>query len=178
MSELGDLAIWRFGDWWRASKSPNHPVAKSPNGVTLLEMLVVVALIGLLVSISFPAVSAGVDSLRLTTASDSTAAFLNAALNRADRVQQAVEITVSPRENSIQAVSAGPGYERKLDLPGGVRIAEVLPRPVEESDEPRRFILYPGGTIPRIGIELVNAKGARRIVRIDPTTGVPQVERP
>jgi type II secretory pathway pseudopilin PulG len=141
-------------------------------------MLIVMALIGLVVSISFPSVSAGLDSLRLSTAATSTAAFLNSALNRASRVQQAMEVTIDPRENSIQVVSARPGYERKLELPPGVRIAGVLPPPVQDSDEPRRFVLYPGGTMPRFGVELINGKGARRTVRIDPITGVPQVERP
>jgi hypothetical protein len=31
--------------------------------------------------------------------------------------------------------------------------------------------------VPRFGVELANRKGARRIVRIDPITGIPQVER-
>ena len=37
-------------------------------GVTLLEMLIVVALIGLLAGISFPSVSAGLETLRLASA--------------------------------------------------------------------------------------------------------------
>jgi len=37
-------------------------------GVTLLEMLIVVALIGLLAGITFPAVTSGIDSLRLNSA--------------------------------------------------------------------------------------------------------------
>jgi len=178
MKGLGDWAIGRSRDCGHPRQSPNRQITRLPNGVTLLEMLIVMALIGLVVSISFPAVSAGLDSLRLTTAATSTAAFLNSALNRAGRVQQVVEVTIDPRGNSIQAMSARPGYERKLDLPAGVRIAGVLPALVQESGEPRRFVLYPGGTMPRFGVELVNAKGARRTVRIDPITGVPQVERP
>jgi prepilin-type N-terminal cleavage/methylation domain-containing protein len=146
-------------------------------GVTLLEMLMVVALIGLLVGISFPSVSAGLDTLRLSSAGDSLASFLNSALNRAQRKQQALEVTIAPRENSVEVRSTEPGFERKLEMPSGVRIVSVLPPLVWESDEPRRFILYPGGTVPRFGVELANRKGARRIVRIDPITGIPQVER-
>jgi prepilin-type N-terminal cleavage/methylation domain-containing protein len=146
-------------------------------GVTLIEMLIVAALIGLLISISFPSVSAGLDTLRLATAGDSLASFLNGALNRAERRQQAIEVTIDPRENLVSAESAEPGFERKLELPDGVRIVSVLPPPVRETGEPRRFILYPGGTMPRFGVELANRKGARRIVRIDPITGVPLVER-
>ena len=45
-------------------------------GVTLIEMLIVVAIIGLIAGISFPAVSSGVDSLRLVSASDSLVSLL------------------------------------------------------------------------------------------------------
>jgi hypothetical protein len=34
----------------------------------------------------------------------------------------------------------------------------------------------PGGVPPRIGVELRNSRGSRRIVRVDPITGVPQIE--
>jgi len=148
--------------------------------VTLLEMLIVVVLIGLLVGISFPAVSAGVDTLRLASAGDGVASLIGGALNRADRRQQAVEIAIDLRESVVVARSIGPGlgFNRRLQMPAGVRIANVLPPPVVESDEPRRFVVYPGGAPPRLAVELVNAKGARRVVQVDPVTGVPRVERP
>src|SRR5512136_502441 len=99
MSELSDLGIGRFGDCLDDGQSPNHQLTKSQNGVTLLEMLIVLGLIGLLVSISFPSVSSGVDTLRLMSASDSLAGFLNGALTRAERRQLAAEITINMREN-------------------------------------------------------------------------------
>jgi len=146
-------------------------------GVTLIEMLLVVALIGLLVSLSFPAVSSGVDSLRLTWAADSTVSFLQTALNRVERRQQAIEVTISKAENAIWLHSSEPGYARKLEMPEGVYIAAVLPALLQEPDEQRRFMLYPGGTVPAFGLEIHNARGAGRIVQIDPITGTPQVER-
>ena len=53
-------------------------------GITLIEMLIVVSLSGLMVGITFPSVSAGIDSLRITSTSDSIVSFLNGALNRAE----------------------------------------------------------------------------------------------
>ena len=146
-------------------------------GVTLMEMLVVVSLVGLLAAISYPAVSSGIDSLRLTSASESIASFLNAALNRAERRQQVMEISISKAERALWLRSSEPGYVRKLELPDGVAIARVLPEVPEEGDQPRRILLHPAGAIPRFGVELVNRKGARRIVRVDPITGVPRVVR-
>jgi len=144
-------------------------------GVTLIEMMMVVAIIALMAGITYPSVSAGIDSLRITSASDSIVAFLNAALNRAERRQQVMEIAVSPASLAVR--SAEPGYVRRLDMPTGVTIARVLPDilvpPI--GDEPRRFYVYPGGVPPRMGVVLRNTRGAQRVVSVDPITGVPRV---
>lgn len=146
-------------------------------GVTLMEMVIVMAIIGMMAAISFPAVSSGLDSLRLSAASDALVSFLNRAMNRAERRQEPMEVSISANDNRIQLRSTEPGFERSLQMPSGVRIEAVLPRPLEETGGPRRFLLLPGGVTPRIGIQLVNARGVRRIVRVDPITGVPQIER-
>jgi hypothetical protein len=39
-------------------------------------------------------------------------------------------------------------------------------------------IVLPGGTVPRLGVVLANVRGDRRLVQIDPITGVPRIERP
>lgn len=147
-------------------------------GVTLVEMLVVVAIISLMVGISFPAITSGVDSLRLNAATNGIVGFLNSGLNRADRRQQVVEITVSKTENALSMRSTEAGFFRKLELPEGVSITHVLPELLENPDAPRSFLLYPGGTAPRFGIQIVNRRNVERIVRVDPITGVPRVEQP
>jgi type II secretory pathway pseudopilin PulG len=141
-------------------------------------MVVVVTLIGLLAGISFPSVSSGLDSIRLRSACDSLAGFLNGALNRAQRRQQVIEVIIEPRENKLWLYSTEPGYQRTLEMPDGVRIEEVLPALPEEPGAARRILLLPGGATPRIAVQLVNRRGSRRIVRVDPITGVPRVETP
>jgi len=149
----------------------------SSRGVTLIEMLLVVAIVGLLAGISFPAVTSGIDSIRLASATDSVVSFFNAGLNRAERRQQLIEIAVSKTERSLTMRSSEPGFLRKIELPEGIVIVSILPEGQDEKDGGRRFVLYPGGVVPRIGLELANRKGTRRIVRVDPITGVPQIER-
>lgn len=151
---------------------------RSQRGVTLIEMLIVVALLGLLVGITFPSVTAGIDSLRLNSATDSIASFLNAGLNRAERLQETVEVEISLKSNTLTLRSSQPGFLRTLELPDGVVIRAVHPDIPVEPELPRRFLIFPGGTVPRIGVELVNRRGVRRIVRVDPITGVPSIERP
>jgi hypothetical protein len=142
-------------------------------------MLIVVALIGLMAGISFPSVTSGLDSLRLAQATDSIASFLNTALTRAERRQQVMEVTISPQENALWLQGAAPGVIRRLEMPDGVSIRRVFPPiPGLPEDALRTVLLLPGGTVPRAGVEIINRRGVRRLVRIDPLTGVPQIERP
>jgi len=130
-------------------------------------MLIVVAIVGLIAGISFPAVSSGIDSLRLSSASDSLVSFLNGALNRSERRQQVVQISISVEKNAVYLNS--PDLARELDMPTGITIEAVHGPPL--------FLLLPGATVPRVGIQIINRKGARRIVRVNPMTGVPEIER-
>ena len=141
-----------------------------------MEMMVVVAIIGLIVGVSIPAVSAGIDSVRLSSATSSTAAFLNAAVTRAERLQQPIELVISPKDSRISLYSNEPGFTRELRMPAGVTIEAVLPLIPEEPDGVRRLILVPGATVPGIGIQIAGRRGGRRIVRLDPMTGFPRVE--
>ena len=140
--------------------------------------MTVVAIVAIVVGISFPAIATGIDSVRLASATDSVAAFLNSALNRADRHQAAVQITISARDGFLLMRSSEPGFERSLQLPDGIRIDKVLPEPPQPLDGPRQVLVLPGSTPPRIGILLVNRRGTRRLVRLDPITGVPRISAP
>jgi type II secretory pathway pseudopilin PulG len=143
-------------------------------------MIVVVAIVGLVVGVSFPAISAGLDSVRIVSATDSVAAFMNAAVNRSQRRQEAVQILVDLRGNRMTAISSSPGYTRELTMPDGIRLEAVISGPVVAnlaSGEPeQRILLLPGASIPGVGIQIMSTRGARRIVRLDPMTGYPRVE--
>jgi prepilin-type N-terminal cleavage/methylation domain-containing protein len=155
----------------------NEPRSKRLNrGVTLMEMLVVLAIIGLLAGISFPSLSAGIDSVRMVSATDSIASFLNAAVNRAERRQEPIELLISTKDSALKLYSNEPGFTRELKMPEGIRIEAVLPKETDEEDSSRRLILMPGASVPGIGIQIVNRRGSRRIVRLDPMTGFPRVE--
>ncbi len=148
----------------------------SKSGITLLEMVVVVSIIALMVGLSFPSISAGLDSVRMSSATGSVAAFLNSAVTHAQRRQQAVELVISPREGLLAQYSNEPGYQRQLKLPDGIVVEAVLPDAGQSPEEPRRFLLMPGGTMPGIGIQLANRRDGHRLVKLDPMTGYPRVE--
>ncbi|HYP13176.1 MAG TPA: prepilin-type N-terminal cleavage/methylation domain-containing protein [Bryobacteraceae bacterium] len=148
-------------------------------GVTLIEMLMVVSIVALFVAISFPAVSSGLDTVRLGSATNSVVTFFNSALNRADRRQEPIEVIISIEANNLEMRSPDPAFTRKIDMPDGIKIDKIYPLPAEGYEEKARsVIVYPAGAVPRIGVEIRNSKGTRRIVRIDPITGIAQVEEP
>jgi prepilin-type N-terminal cleavage/methylation domain-containing protein len=148
-------------------------------GVTLIEMLVVVTLISLMVAISFPAVTSGLESLRLHQAVRDVVSLFDAGLSRARRSQQVVEISVSQRENALWILAPESQYQRKIELPEGITITRVLPgNPNDEEFGVRSFYLYPGGSVPLFGIEMRNRRGQRRVVSVDPITGVPRISNP
>lgn len=149
---------------------------RNQRGVTLVEMLVVCSIIALIVAISFPAFAAGLDSVRLSSATGMVSSFLNSAVNRAERRQQAVELIVG--ENSMTMYTNQPGFERKLKMPDGISMQAVLPAGEDAPGASVQLMLMPGASAPGIAILLANQHGSRRIVRLDPMTGFPRVESP
>jgi prepilin-type N-terminal cleavage/methylation domain-containing protein len=147
-------------------------------GVTLVELLIAVSIIGLLAGLTYPSVNAGVDSLRLRSASDQVLGFFSTALDRASRRQQVVEVQVLLEENALLARTADQSFFKRLDIPDPARIVNVAP-PLAGSIVPnqaRRFLLYPGGAVPAIGVELETAQGRRRVIRLDPLTATARAE--
>lgn len=148
-------------------------------GVTLIEMVIVVTIISLVAGLSYPALTAGVDSLRLNAASRSIVSFFNSGLNRAERRQQAIQVTINKPGNFLFMRSTDPSFGERLALPDGITILKVLPeQPETDEDVPRSFMLYPGGTVPPFGVLLQNRRNTVRLVQVDPMTGVPEVTQP
>jgi prepilin-type N-terminal cleavage/methylation domain-containing protein len=145
-------------------------VSPKKSGVTLIEMLIVVMIVSIIAGVSFPAMTAGLASVRLSSASGLAATFMTSTMNRVDRRELAAAIVIAPQENRLAVYTAASGDkpEKILPMPPGVSI---------EGQEQRRFVLQPGGTFPRISLVLRNEKGSRRSVRIDPVTGVPEIKR-
>lgn len=138
-------------------------------GVTLIELMVVVTIVALLAGVSFPALTAGLAGVRLASAAGSVASFLTSSLNIVERHERAAALVIAPKDGRIERFSLAEKPDAVLEMPAGVSI---------EGDEPRRIVLEPGGTAPRILIALRSEKGGRRTVALDPVTGVPIIRRP
>jgi prepilin-type N-terminal cleavage/methylation domain-containing protein len=148
-------------------------------GVTLVELMVVVGIIGIITALAAPSMSAGLDSVRMASATDNVASFLNSAVNRAERRQQPIQVIISVKENKLAMISNEAGFTRELKMPDGISIEGVLP--VEQGAGPQddhRLLLLPGASVPGIGVQLINQHKNRRVIRLDPMTGFPRIETP
>jgi prepilin-type N-terminal cleavage/methylation domain-containing protein len=149
---------------------------RGQRGVTLIEMVVVVAIIAVMTAIMFPSATSGIDSIRLASAADSVSAFLAGAVNIADRRQVMVELTVARPENALY-IRYAPSYEKRFVLPDGITVTGIFPEVPIDPNMPRRFVLYPGGAPPRVGVRIGNSRGGQRIVSLDPVTGTSIIEK-
>ena len=141
-------------------------------GLTLLELMVAMALAGMIMAISFPSLTAGLDGVRLQSSGRRIAAFVNAARERVERDQVPVEVVIE--SNRLQAVAVDSSWERTLDLGDGVEV----PAPDGEEKARRRFVLLPGVPPPRRRIPVRTSRGRTLSVELNPLTGVPQIESP
>lgn len=152
---------------------------RAERGLTVLEMLIVVAIVSLMVGLTFPSVGAGLESLRLRSAADSTASFLTLAMTRVESSQEPVELIIHRAGGVFELYSTDPKFARQMHLGAGLSISRILPEAPDAGEEtPRSFLLLPGESLPRIAIELANARLQRRLVRIDPLTASAIVEIP
>jgi prepilin-type N-terminal cleavage/methylation domain-containing protein len=142
---------------------------RNRRGITLIELLVVLAIIVLAIGISMPAFSSSMSALRLKTAANDVATFLNSALNRAERHEQMMEVIIYPKDGKLELDSTEPGYSRTLTMPTGISIV---------GENPVRIVLMPGSAPPRVVVDLANDHGSHRVVKLDPVTGVPEIVVP
>jgi len=149
-----------------------HHLNRFQRGITLVEMLIVMTLIALVAGLAYPSAAAGVETLRLRSVSDSVVSFLNTAIDRASRRQQVIEVWISPKDNVMIARSPDLAFSRRVEIPDTFHITAILPPAEVAPGEPRRFLMYPGSMAPRIGIEIANSAGRKRMISIDPFTGL------
>lgn len=147
-------------------------------GVTLIEMMMVVLIISLVAGLSFPSVTTGLDSIRMRSAADSVAAFLTAAANQVERREEPLELVFSRNENLLAARGLRGRYHREFALPDGVLLRGVLPATDADFSGVRTILIFPGASVPQIGVVLENRRGQRRVVQLDPITGMAKVEEP
>jgi prepilin-type N-terminal cleavage/methylation domain-containing protein len=151
---------------------------RSQAGVTLIEMLIVMTIVGVLVGVSYPGIASGLDSVRMRAATDSVATFLIQARTRMDRSQDGVLLTLDKSAGKLEIRGSQPALAKELVLEEGISILRIHPEPPGDPVPVRHVVLTPGAPFPAFAIELLNRRGQRRLIRMDPLSSVPIVETP
>ena len=135
-------------------------------GITLVEMLVVMTLIGLMVSIAYPTVTSGLSGIRLRGEIGEARAFFLQAKQYADRRQQVVQLTIDPAANHLRALSATGDWVETLEFEGGVSVAGLK--------DAHSVILFPGSPAPAFQLMLAAGEDERLGIRVNVLTGLPE----
>lgn len=134
-------------------------------GITLVEILVTVAIIALIVGVSYPTFTRGLDGVRLQTSLGQAGAFFNQVRQTADRRQQPVQLTVDPKKNRLSAMTVDGSWRDYLAFD---RVRVVFPT------QPVNLILYPAHPAPQFHLLLASETGKRAGLRVNVFTGVPE----
>ena len=135
-------------------------------GITLIELLIVMGIVGLIMGIAYPNVTSGLDGIRLKTTADRAGAFWSAARQRADRFQQVVQVVIDPKTNELRAASVNGDWKDALPFGESLR--------VQQPKERAAYLLYPGAPSPRFELLLAAGDDSTAGVRVNILTGVPE----
>lgn len=142
-------------------------------GVTLVELVIVLAILGLLSGLTAPRVGEWLDDWRLRAAAERIAQTLRAARSRALYEQRPVMVELLPRELKVRISQPGSGFRSEFALPAGVEWGEEEGR---FSSEVWRVLLPPSGAVEERDLWLRNRAGKTRKIHMDFLLGSAGVE--
>lgn len=133
-------------------------------GITLIELLVSLAIIGMMLAIVYPNVTTGLDGIRLRTARDNISSLIYESKLRADRYNRPVVVWFEPEESLVKARAFASEWSRDVELPSAI----ALKRPAASNG----FVLIPGVPPPAFRVLLETTTGDRAGLEISPFLGV------
>ena len=165
---------------------------KRIKGFSLIEVLLVMALIGLLSALVIPAISNTLSNARLKTAVKKTAGIIRYVHNQAisqkrpfwllvDKVKSRIAVLERPwnneAESSLEKLAMLNSLAKAYYLPKGVIIEKIVMGDKEISDSESAFIFYPNGSCIGGKIQLSNIETMRTfLITVDPIVGSVRVD--
>ena len=148
----------------------------SNRGITLVELLVVMAIIGLIVGISVPALTGYANSLRLKTTIRQVTSLISFARSMAISSHEDLAVVIDADEAAITLVrqASGEPLEQKVRLPPAVTVELLVGgQPAQEG----QFVFRPTGALVGRTISLVLAnQNKRHTITVTGTTGAVSVQ--
>jgi len=164
-------------DLQSAIRNPQPVPAQSGSaiaGVTLLEMLVVLAIIAIAGAVVFPSITSGLETVRLRTTAERLGSTFRFARETALYRQAICQVTVDPERQMVSLEEINPRQ------PAASRLRNWELPPEVRADIPRAgvYIFAPDGGGPEIRLVLRNSRGRTALVELDVLTGLPKVTMP
>lgn len=158
---------------WRAGNSRGG-AERLDDGVTLLELIVVLIIMSLLVGLVLPRAANWMDNWKLRVAAERVAQTIRDARTRAIYEQRYYAVEVEPGVDRIRMTDLESGSSREYELPAGVRV-----EPVEEAagqPEGFRLVVSPSGGGEERTFRLRNREGREIDVHMNFLLGMPGIE--
>ena len=143
-------------------------------GITLIEMLVVVALASMALALVFPAVGSGLTGLQLRSSAQRLAASAKFARDQAVYRQRFFQLEIDGATGTVSVLDLEGNFRRSFDLPEAVRVERILPEQSATPLETRRFLFFPDGSLTPFQV-ILRSRQRRVQVSADPLTGFPEV---
>jgi len=141
-------------------------------GMTLLELVIVLAIISLSVSLVAPRFGNWTDEWTLRSAADQVAQTVRYARTRALFEQSYYVMEIEPKTHLVRVFNPASGFLRAFALPRGVTVDDG------ENPPPAvvRLLLPPSGVVEERNLWLSNRRGSKYRVHVDFMLGSPAVE--
>ena len=145
-------------------------------GVTLIELVMVMLIIGLALGVTYPALSRGTAAFHLRAAGRDILNTLRYAREKAITEQQSMRVMVDPQgQRVILTDDVGDGA-RVYTLPHDVRIRQMFLGAQEVRDRPLIIRFMTNGSCENAQVVLVSDKGGVVKVVTDPISGGARVQ--
>jgi type II secretion system protein H len=137
-------------------------------GFSLLELLLVMALAGMLAALVVPSLTGTLESARLKGSAGEVRAALTLARTLAvsEARSRFVDFDLGRGEYGVS------GDPRKWLMPEGIRLSSIRLGSAEAEDGVVRVRFYPDGSADEAQVAISSATGGSRRVSVDPLTGI------
>jgi prepilin-type N-terminal cleavage/methylation domain-containing protein len=142
-------------------------------GMTLLELVIVIALLALMAGIVAPRTARWIDNWRLRSAAEHIAQTIRYARVRALYERRYYLVEIRPVQHQVRVGEPVSGFVRQWALPSDVQVAEEdnpVPSPV------LRLILPPSGAVEEKTLWLLNHQGRKVKLHVDFLLGTSGVD--
>lgn len=141
-------------------------------GFSLVELILVVAVMGLLAAVVFPYLPEALESSRFRGSAVEVRATLTLARTLAvsEARNRSVAIDLNRGEYGVE------GDDRRWVLPEGVRVAAVRIGDMAAEAGVVRIRFYPDGSADEAEVAIVSSVGGQRRILVDPLTGMAREE--